>query len=40
MVNDGDTPGHNDIITDIDCFVAYKVACTQVTTVANANFAL
>jgi hypothetical protein len=40
MINDGDTPGHNDIVTYIDCFVAYQVACTEVTTVANTDFAL
>jgi hypothetical protein len=40
MVNDGDTPGHNDIITDVNCLVAYKVACTQVTAIANTYLTL
>ena len=40
MVNDSNTPGHNDIVTDVDSCVTHKVACSKVTTVANADFAL
>ena len=40
MVNDSNTPGHNDIVTDVDSCVTHKVACSKVTTVADTDFAL